>query len=68
LDKVLANYRKDILADNALFMLAGIYDYQMKDSAKAMDLYKELMTDFPGSLYVVEARKRFRTLRGDVVQ
>jgi tetratricopeptide (TPR) repeat protein len=68
LDKVLATYKKDILADNALFMLAGIYDYQMKDSAKAMDLYKELMTDFPGSLYVVEARKRFRTLRGDVVQ
>jgi predicted Zn-dependent protease len=68
LDKVLATYKKDILADNALFMLAGIYDYQMKDSAKAMELYKELLTDFPGSLYVVEARKRFRTLRGDVVQ
>ena len=68
LDKLLAAYKKDILADNALFMLAGIFDYQKNDAPKAMELYKELLTDFPGSLYVVEARKRFRTLRGDVVQ
>ncbi len=68
LEKLLAAYGKDILADNALFMLAGIYDYQIKDAPKAMELYKGLMTDFPGSLYVVEARKRFRTLRGDAVQ
>jgi tetratricopeptide (TPR) repeat protein len=68
LEKLLAAYGKDILADNALFMLAGIYDYQIKDAPKAMELYKGLMTDFPGSLYVVEARKRFRTLRGDALQ
>lgn len=68
LEKLLASYRKDILADNALFMLAGIYDYSLKDANKAMELYKELMMDFSGSLYVVEARKRFRSLRGDAVQ
>ena len=33
--------------------------------SKAADLYKQLLVDFPGSLYVVEARKRFRNIRGD---
>jgi tetratricopeptide (TPR) repeat protein len=68
LDQLLSAYRTDILADNALFMLAGLFEKQLNNPEKAMDLYKELMTDFPGSLYVVEARKRFRMLRGDTVQ
>jgi hypothetical protein len=28
-------------------------------------LYEKLIVEYPGSLYVVEARKRFRSLRGD---
>lgn len=68
LERILSNHRSDILADNALFMLAGLYDYQLKNTEKAMELYKELLESFPGSLYVVDARKRYRSLRGDVVQ
>jgi TolA-binding protein len=68
LDKIVTTYQKDILADNALFKLAELNEKQLGNQAKAMELYKELMTDYPGSLFVVEARKRFRTLRGDVLQ
>lgn len=68
LEKILLSYREEILGDNALMLLAGIYDYRLQQKDKAMDLYKELITTFPGSLYVVEARNRFRTLRGDTVQ
>lgn len=68
LDKILALHRTDILADNALFMLAELHERQLNKPEKAMELYKELLTDFPGSLFVVEARKRFRILRGDTVQ
>ena len=68
LETILLKHRTDILADNALFMLASLHEKQLDNPTKAMDLYKELMTDFPGSLFVVEARKRFRTLRGDAVQ
>jgi len=68
LDKIVTTYQKDILADNALFKLAELNEKQLGNQAKAMELYKELMTDYPGSLFVVEARKRFRTLRGDVIQ
>jgi tetratricopeptide (TPR) repeat protein len=57
----------DITADDALFKLAEMNQYIYTDTAKAMELYEKLLTDFPGSLYVVEARKRFRELRGDAV-
>lgn len=67
LENLLLKHSDDILADNAVFMLAEIYDRKLNDHEKAMQYYKELMLDHPGSLYVVEARKRFRTLRGDVV-
>ncbi|NND77580.1 MAG: hypothetical protein HKN39_05305 [Flavobacteriales bacterium] len=56
----------DILADNALIELAQMNENVFKDEDKAMELYQKLMTDFPGSIYASEARKRFRYLRGDI--
>ena len=68
LDKILELHFHDILADDALFILAELAETIDNDEAKAMELYQKLMTDYPGSLYVVEARKRFRLLRGDSIQ
>jgi len=58
-------YTQDILADDALFKLAELNEQQLKNTTKAMEYYQELMTKYPGSVFTVEARKRFRTLRGD---
>jgi tetratricopeptide (TPR) repeat protein len=58
-------FSEDILADNALFKLGELYEKRILDKEKAMKYYEQLITDFPGSLFVVEARKRFRILRGD---
>jgi tetratricopeptide (TPR) repeat protein len=55
----------DITADDALFKLALLQEQVYKDNAKAMSLFEKLITEFPASLYVVEARKHFRALRGD---
>jgi tetratricopeptide (TPR) repeat protein len=63
--EVINVYFIEITADDALFKLADMYQFIYKDNDKAMELYEKLMTEFPGSLYVVEARKRFRSLRGD---
>jgi tetratricopeptide (TPR) repeat protein len=63
--KVITEHYFDITADNALFKSAEIYETRLNDPDKAAELYKQLMVDFPGSLYVVEARKRFRAIRGD---
>jgi tetratricopeptide (TPR) repeat protein len=57
----------DITADDALFKLALLQEQVYKDNAKAMTLFEKLITDFPSSLYVVEARKHFRALRGDEI-
>ncbi len=65
--RILVEYSEDILADDALFQRAELQERKLKDNTKAMELYQELLTKYPGSLFVVEARKRFRSLRGDVV-
>ena len=67
-EEILHLYAMDILADDALFGLAVLHDTQLSDPATAQSLYERLLTEFPGSLYVVEARKRFRQLRGDVLE
>lgn len=57
----------EIYGDDAMFKEAEWYDRYLNNQEKAKELYQELMTKYPGSVYVVEARKRYRTLRGDVV-
>ena len=65
LQRVVDYYPFDILADDALFLRAEIHEQQFNNIEQAMDLYQELLLNYPGSLYVVEARKRFRNLRND---
>jgi tetratricopeptide (TPR) repeat protein len=65
LEEIVNDYPLDITADNALFLLADINENQFHDIKKAKLLYEKLMTNYPASLFVIEARKRFRTLRGD---
>lgn len=64
---ILSKYPTDILGDDATFRLAELYDTKLNDKAAAMQYYQELFTKYPGSLYAVDARKRFRQLRGDKV-
>jgi tetratricopeptide (TPR) repeat protein len=64
---VIKDYGDGILGDDAQFFLAELYENHLKDSAKAMAAYQELLMKYPGSLFTVEARKRFRLLRGDMV-
>jgi tetratricopeptide (TPR) repeat protein len=66
-DTIVKNYGDDILGDDALYNLAELNEYQFKNPEKAKELYQELLIKYPGSLYVVEARKRFRKLRGDTL-
>lgn len=67
LEKLLKDYSEDILGDDALFKLAELNEFNLSAPEKAKQLYEELLTKFPGSLFTVEARKRFRKLRGDSV-
>ena len=65
LEELLKYYKEDILADDAIFQLAEIYENQMNNKEKASEFYKIILFDYKGSLYSEEARKRFRSLRGE---
>ncbi|MBK6641532.1 MAG: tetratricopeptide repeat protein [Bacteroidetes bacterium] len=62
---IVETYPDDILADDALYRLADLTENKLNDKEKAKTLYELLLTKFPGSLYAVDARKKFRMLRGD---
>ncbi len=55
----------DLYLDDALFYSGFIYAEQKKDKEKAMEFFLMLIKEKPGSVYVAEARKRLRQLRGD---
>ena len=65
---ILDNYDESIRLDNSLWALAGLYENQLDDLAKAQALYETLFIDYSGSILAVEARKKYRELRGDTVQ
>lgn len=67
LKKIVESYGQDILGDDAAFLIAQIKEDQVKDVQAAQELYRAFLTDYPGSLFVAEARKRLRNLRGDMI-
>ena len=58
----------DITGDDALWKLADLTHHELNDVQTAQTLYEKLLFDFPGSLHAVEARRRFRALRGDELE
>lgn len=67
LSEILIKYGEDVYGDDALYTKAIIADFTLKDSRKAMEYYSDLFIKYPGSTYVVKAKKRYRQLRGDKV-
>ena len=65
LEKILKEYPEDVLADDAYFTQGDIHQNQLHNKDKAMEIYREFLNKFPGSVFAAEARKRFRVLRGD---
>ncbi len=64
--KITEQYPNDILMDNALIELGRLYDTKLKDPEKAKQYYERLLFEQGGSIFVPEARDRFRRLRGDM--
>jgi len=66
-EKVYKEYGTDILGDDAMFKAAELEELYLNEPLKAKELYEKVITTYPGSVYTVEARARFRRLRGDAV-
>ena len=63
---IIANYREGILVDDAYYKLAEIYVKQNLPE-KAKNLYEQIIFNHADSIYFVEARKKYRALRGDAI-
>lgn len=65
LEKVVELHPNEILVDNAMLDLGKLYENQLNNKEQAMKWYEKLLFEQPGSIYVAEARDRYRRLRGD---
>ncbi len=66
LQKIITEWSWDILADIAVFRLAELYDKHLDNKEEAAENYKKVMLNYPNSIYVTEARKRFRQIRDGI--
>ena len=66
-ENILEFYPTELYGDDALFKEAELYERNLNDKEKAKQLYQDILVKYPGSIYVVDARKRYRDLRGDIV-
>lgn len=64
---ILDYFPTDLYGDDAQFYLAELYERNLNDKEKAKQAYEQVLINYPGSTYAVEARKRFRELRGDII-
>lgn len=62
---ILSYYPNELYGDDAQFKLAQLYEFTLKDFEKAKLAYHDLLINYPGSIFTVEARERYRSLRGD---
>ncbi len=63
LQLIVGEAEKNIYADKALYLQGQIYQYGVKDFAKAVESYESLLARFPKSLYLDEARKNIIELK-----
>ena len=65
---IIENYKDGILADNAHYLLAELYANELQQPEKAQEFYEKIVFNYADSIYFVDARKKFRRLRGDELE
>ncbi|WP_264535524.1 tetratricopeptide repeat protein [Flavobacterium sp. N1736] len=63
--QIIDNHSDGIYVDEALFFSAEIYNDELHDTEKAKALYEKVIFNHQDSIYFVDARKKYRELRGD---
>jgi TolA-binding protein len=66
--KLIEFYKEDILADDAFYRLGKLYENKLGQPEKAKQFYEQIIFEFADSIYFVDARKRYRLLRGDEIE
>ncbi len=68
LSKIIAADNQGFLTDDIYFMMAEIYHNKIKNREKAQEYYQKIIFEHSSSIYLVDARKRYRKLRGDLIK
>lgn len=63
LQSIMVSYPDGTHADKALYRAADIAETDLKDHARALELYTRILVEFPYSQYVAQAREKIRLLR-----
>jgi tetratricopeptide (TPR) repeat protein len=63
--QIIDSHSEGIYVDEALFFAAEIYDEQLKQPELAKPLYEKMIFNHQDSIYFIEARRKFREIRGD---
>jgi tetratricopeptide (TPR) repeat protein len=66
--KIIEFYSSGILADDAYYAIAQLYEHQLNDIQKAKEYYEKIIYNHQDSYYFPLARKNFRRLRGDQLE
>lgn len=64
---LIENYKEGILMDNTYYALAELYETHLNEPDKAKTFYELIIFNHPDSIYFVEARRKYRALRGDAI-
>jgi tetratricopeptide (TPR) repeat protein len=62
---IYSNHGDDILADDALYSIASIYENHLHNKELAKENYRKILFEYKGSLYTTEARKKFTELTSE---
>jgi tetratricopeptide (TPR) repeat protein len=65
--KIISLNKADILADDATYYLAELYLNKLNNTENATKYYQLIIFEYPSSIYLVDARKKYRQLRGDIL-
>ncbi|WP_299014628.1 tetratricopeptide repeat protein [uncultured Polaribacter sp.] len=66
LAKIVAADNQGFLTDDVYFIMAEMYE-KLNNTEKAQKYYQKIIFDYPSSIFLVDARKRYRKLRGDTI-
>ncbi|MFY9242292.1 MAG: tetratricopeptide repeat protein [Polaribacter sp.] len=67
LEKIIVADNQGFLTDDIYYLMAETYNLNLNNVEKAKEYYQKIIFEHPSSIYLVDARKKFRKLRGDSI-
>lgn len=62
-EQIISDFSYELLADDALYELAELKNFKLNEKEEAKNLYRQMLTEHPGSVYIDESREKYRELR-----